>query len=848
VCSVPAALTADGRVVCWGNSTYGQTNSPAGLTNAVAVAAGTLHTAALTADGRVVCWGNNGNGQTDAPTALTNAAVVGCGSNHTLARTATGEIVCWGDNSAGQSESFFPCLPVRYLDGGTYYSLALVGYQPLFTDSLDSDSDDDTLPDGWEVNYGFDPLTFQTDGIHGLNDDPDDDGLTNIWEGMYGTNPFDGDTDGDTLSDAWEILYAGDGVDPFVPGDPSADPDADGLSNAGESVLGTNPFAADTDGDGLTDAAETPLGTNPLDADTDDDGMSDGWETGHDGFNPLAVQTDGTHGADNDPDVDGLNNLRESQSGTDPLSDDTDGDGLTDGVEVDEHGTSPLNSDTDGDGLDDPGEIAMKTTYPCLDPLNFDSDGDMLPDGWEVQCGLGPCECAVTNSPVWDADGDGLGLFDEYRHCTDIGDPDTDGDGILDGDEVPHSPGSCPNDADDGGDPANCVTLRFTVGDPSESNSERWALEVIEDVTGKAVVRHSDQDFGTPGSAEYALVKGKTYTFRLRWIATNREYGPDYDWQAKINDSIETGVRGGLYGTGAFIVEDPDGLLTEYTDGGDNNLTLDREGRIIVPKIVTETVAEQPPDRTRKTIGVGEVVNLTLAPGLSSTITATWTRVGDGDLRDTTGVENLFIAPDRNATTTITANFGSGASCSRVFQTIEPSDILFENFYIDEVTSVAPPTAKYLCVRYGANVYFRPASVNFGKITVIEGFAATQTEPGCFRDYPPPHHGEWATPRSLVSDGSTWVEGKGTCPDWDEGDNITGLTQDVTQYPLRDGYAWWDIGWLFKIGTGDFKTFRIVCQDYRVTGTGTNGTLRVTKKSSGAEISTGEATAHFITP
>jgi hypothetical protein len=264
-----------------------------------------------------------------------------------------------------------------------------------------------------------------------------------------------------------------------------------------------------------------------------------------------------------------------------------------------------------------------------------------------------------------------------------------------------------------------------------------------------------------------------------------------------------------------------------------------------VPKIVTETVATSPPDRARKTIGVGEEVKLSFVPALPSSIVPTWTRIGDGDID---GQKKVFTAPDHNATTTITANFGSGASCSTVFQTIEPSDILFENFYIDEATSGAPPGKKYLCVRYGANVYFRPASVNFGKITVIEGFAATQTEPGYFRDYPPSNHGQWSAPRSLVSDGSIWVEGKGTKADWEGGDCITGLTKDVCQYPLRDGYAWWDIDWSFCVGDGQFKPFHTVRQDFRVIGSGTNGTLRVTKGASGAEISTGDSTAHFITP
>jgi len=216
-------------------------------------------------------------------------------------------------------------------------------------------------------------------------------------------------------------------------------------------------------------------------------------------------------------------------------------------------------------------------------PLAWDSDGDMLPDGWELQYGLSPCECATTNSPAWDADNDGLGLFDEYRYCTSPFTPDTDGDGVRDGDEA--AQGSDPADASDGGDPANCVKLRLTVGDPSGSESERWNLDVFEEATGRAVCHHCDNGFGTPGSAEYSLVKGKAYAFSLRWVATNLDDGPDYDWRAKINYSTAAGAYSGLYGTGAFIVEDPDGLLTECTYGGPNNLTIGKQGRIIVPKV-----------------------------------------------------------------------------------------------------------------------------------------------------------------------------------------------------------------------------------------------------------------------
>ena len=100
-----------------------------------------------------------------------------------------------------------------------------------------------------------------------------------------------------------------------------------------------------------------------------------------------------------------------------------------------------------------------------------------------------------------------------------------------------------------------------------------------------AAARHCDDGFGTPGSAEYSLVKGKAYTFRLRWVATNLDEGPDYDWRAKINYSTEAGAYSGLYGTGAFIVEDPDELLQHEKHGNAANITLGKTGRIIVPKV-----------------------------------------------------------------------------------------------------------------------------------------------------------------------------------------------------------------------------------------------------------------------
>lgn len=141
-----------------------------------------------------------------------------------------------------------------------------------------------------------------------------------------------------------------------------------------------------------------------------------------------------------DSDGDGLSDADEAALNTDPAVVDTDGDGLSDGDEVLVYGTAPLAPDTDGDGFLDGDEVAQGT-----DPLNpssypgspVDSDGDGLPDSLEYELGTDPFDP--------DTDGDGLTDGDEYYvYQTGTRNPDTDGDGYLDGQEVEN--GTDPND------------------------------------------------------------------------------------------------------------------------------------------------------------------------------------------------------------------------------------------------------------------------------------------------------------------------------------------------------------------------------------------------------------------
>ncbi|MCC6488524.1 MAG: FG-GAP repeat protein [Candidatus Hydrogenedentes bacterium] len=148
-----------------------------------------------------------------------------------------------------------------------------------------------------------------------------------------------------------------------------------------------------------------------------------------------AVWVLGLEGIVLDGDGDGLTDVDETTIyGTDPASPDTDSDGLNDGDEVLVQGTDPLVPDTDGGGIGDGQEVLVDGTNP-LDPSDdiviTDTDGDGLLDSEELDLAQGS-GCPDPLNP--DSDGDGLLDGDEVHNLgTSPCDPDTDGDGIEDG-------------------------------------------------------------------------------------------------------------------------------------------------------------------------------------------------------------------------------------------------------------------------------------------------------------------------------------------------------------------------------------------------------------------------------
>lgn len=123
-------LKGDGSVGAWGaNSvigiTTGQTAVPVGLSNVIAVAGGSRHSLALRADGTVIAWGQDELGRTDVPTSLSNAVAIAAGSSHSLALKADSTVVAWGDNQYHQASVPLGLSTVVAITAGDSHSVAL---------------------------------------------------------------------------------------------------------------------------------------------------------------------------------------------------------------------------------------------------------------------------------------------------------------------------------------------------------------------------------------------------------------------------------------------------------------------------------------------------------------------------------------------------------------------------------------------------------------------------------------------------------------------------------------------------------------------------------------------------
>lgn len=281
----------------------------------------------------------------------------------------------------------------------------------------------------------------------------------------------------------------------------------------------------DTDGDGDTDRSELASGTDPCHYDTDNDDDRDGLankeETaGWAKFNGVLKFFGSTKKNSYDSDGDLFDDYWEAKyfklGFVDPndaslpaINADYDNDGLSNWDEF-VNGTSPVAVDSNGDGVIDPSEVSA----------SMDTDGDGISDKDEVAYGSSPLD--ATEKPLRPVDFYGEENPGSLYPIGDLGAPMT---------------------APPGADGSPIVVVQ--VGDPSESNSERWRLRV----GAKQVV---SEVFGELSSMTPLTLSTRDFhEITLEHVATKSGETTDYDYWATVVPK---------HGA-PFILSDLDGLL-----------------------------------------------------------------------------------------------------------------------------------------------------------------------------------------------------------------------------------------------------------------------------------------------
>lgn len=356
--------------------------------------------------------------------------------------------------------------------------LLFSGY--TFVNAQVTDTDGDGVPDAQEA-----PGDSDGDGIPDVEDPDDDgDGIPTILEGTGdydedGTpNYLDEDSDNDGKSDAEEGIN-----------DVDQDYRPNFIDAHDDSACSDELFLMDSDGDSLSDAAEMGPDCEPLD--TDGDGIPNHEDDDDDGDGILTIDEiikithevvigervfhvpifgyihlDTIETSEwvnfNDVDGDGIPNYLDTDSDGDGIPDAEEGqeDGDSDGVPnfLDSDDQDGPAADPDGDGLNNHLEEALGSN-----PYMPDTDGDGVCDGDEVNVGqsFDADGDGIPNVLDTDDDGDGIPTADE-------GGVDSDGDGIpnyLDTD----SDGDGKSDAEEGLGDDDCDGIPNYV-DPDETD------------------------------------------------------------------------------------------------------------------------------------------------------------------------------------------------------------------------------------------------------------------------------------------------------------------------------------------------------------------------------------------
>ncbi|MBL6891131.1 MAG: hypothetical protein ISR22_03680 [Candidatus Poseidoniaceae archaeon] len=546
------------------------------------------------------------------------------------------EYIC--DDSAGQSAN------------ATYLAFSNVDYG---TDPTNHDSDGDGMPDGWEIeNRRWVGSTFTGGNNWSLDPnraedatwDADQDGLVNLCEYKWSlirmqaidgllleshgetssaalnwsvSDPNNIDSDGDSLPDGWEAIYSCSwdssrvGINPLNGSDAFKNPDGDGYDINHDGILQSNEqfvnwlefhirtdlFNSTQTFDGVTipDGFSTDLFENisflgvpqanfaeraagsilasqldvssgscdPLDTDTDDDGMPDGWEIWFARWNLLEDKwtlnpLDPIDRWD-DADEDGMTNWEEYNSIAPEYS------------ETDENRTSPkwfvttigsayafqawagvLTDTSFGSFMN---ESQVNLTGRTADPNNPDTDGDGIIDGlellfttWNLSAQKWTLNPLDPNDGLFDSDEDGINDLQEFALAN--------------------------SNPDNGIDHPEDAPLMHIDGDllqPTEKAQRIFNILITKETRGKRMLNDfNDWQNGEPANIFISVLMGITDPTNPDTDGDGMYDGFEY-WFAEWN------LEENLWGINPLI--DGDVLLDSDDDSfdcdGDGNISLD---------------------------------------------------------------------------------------------------------------------------------------------------------------------------------------------------------------------------------------------------------------------------------
>ncbi|OYD13713.1 hypothetical protein CH333_10330 [candidate division WOR-3 bacterium JGI_Cruoil_03_44_89] len=519
----------------------------------------------------------DGNNGTDPGEDMDNNGRVDAGETDPNNPDSDGDWALDGDEGCGSA-----ALAISDLDGD-----GLPDFMEKYftqTDTLDADTDDDGLADGWNDDpdddladatdtngvfdvgeiageFGTGTLTF-VGGIWVWTDPTD--GSSASMAATYGnvTEPLVISTDWDGLQDGTELSYTSGVTDPR----PSP-PYASGVGGTdillfivdADNTTGTNPLNPDCDGDYLTDGygedsdfegSVATTETDPNAIDTDLDGANDGydgWETvtidqpdGDGIVNALDINSDGDNGGNDGPEANG-------PYWTNPLLVDTDGDGRQEDVTG---ASNESNADSDGDGITNQRDVDSDNDWL------IDGDGTLFSipyapgtypsTGEDNGLGLG----AIANNGILENPPSGPVGVEE----TDPTVPeDSDGDGLPDWVEVSFQSNPLDDDTDDDG-----MADRYCLGTPAPASYDMYGPWPTPLVIGEENSGGSGTPYGSPGFLNY-------YTTDPRNIDTDAD---------GIQDGTEVATTAGVGGTSSppFIPDaDPVTFTNPYDADTDND-------------------------------------------------------------------------------------------------------------------------------------------------------------------------------------------------------------------------------------------------------------------------------------